>query len=455
MTSAIRSSGWNASRLATCWPRLSRPASGSSYAIAAALLLAVKVGLGARGVAAARDRDDDVLFGDQVLHGHVAVEGDDLGTPLVAELVHDRGQLVADDLALALGRGQDVVVVRDLRHELVVLIGDLLALQGGQLAELHVQDGLRLDLVDLQELHQAGLRLGRRRRPADQRDDLVDAVEGLEEAAQDVGALLGLAQQEARAADDDVDLVVDPVPDELGQAERARHALDQREHVRAEGLLQLRVLVEVVEDDLGDRVALEHDDEPLARTAGGFVADVGDPGDLPFLDLFRDLQREVVRVDLVGEFADDQARTALDLLDLDHGAHGDQAAARTVGVLAAPAADDQAVGREVRALAPGDARVEQVIVVRLVVREVPRDAGGHLPQGVRRDVGGHADRDPGRAVDQQVRETAGEYVGLLGAAVVVGREVDGLLLDVPQHLHGERRHAALGVPHGGGRVVAR
>ena len=362
---------------------------------------------------------------------------------------------VADDRALPYGRGQDVVVVRDLRHELVVLIGDLLPLQGGQLAQLHVEDGLRLDLVDLQELHQAGLGLRRRRGPADQRDDLVDAVEGLEQAAQDVGALFGLAQQEARTADDDLDLVVDPVPDELVEAQRTRHALDQGQHVRAERLLQLRVLVQVVEDDLGDRVALEHDDEALARTAGGLVAYVGDPGDLPFLDLLRDLQSEVVRVDLVGEFADDQARTALDLLDLDHGAHGDQAAARTVGVLDAPAADDQAVGREVGALDPLDQRVEELLVGGLVVLQVPRDAGGDLAQVVRRDVGRHADRDAGRAVHQQVGEPAREYVGLLGAAVVVGREVDGLLLDVAQHLHGQRRHAALGVPHGGGRVVAR
>ena len=30
---AIRSSGWNASRLATCWPFASRPASSSSYVL--------------------------------------------------------------------------------------------------------------------------------------------------------------------------------------------------------------------------------------------------------------------------------------------------------------------------------------------------------------------------------------------------------------------------------------
>ena len=62
---------------------------------------------------------------------------------------------------------------------------------------------------------------------------------------------------------------------------------------------------------------------------------------------------------------------------------------------------------------------------------------------------------PERAVDEQVREAARQHVGLEGLAVVVGAEVDGLLVDVAHHLHGQRRHPALGVPRGGGRVVAR
>ena len=79
---------------------------------------------------------------------------------------------------------------------------------------------------------------------------------------------------------------------------------------------------------------------PVRR--GGLVPDVGDAGDLAVLDQLGDLQREVVRVDLVGQLGDDQAAAGPGvLLDLDHGAHGDRAAAGAVGVLDAPAADDQ------------------------------------------------------------------------------------------------------------------
>ena len=92
-----------------------------------------------------------------------------------------------------------------------MVVDDLLALQGGQAAQLHVEDGLGLHLVDLEQPHQPGARLVDGGRAPDQRDDLVERVERLEQAAQDVDALLGLAQPVGGAALDDVELVLDPV----------------------------------------------------------------------------------------------------------------------------------------------------------------------------------------------------------------------------------------------------
>ncbi|GAA4953418.1 hypothetical protein GCM10023238_19800 [Streptomyces heliomycini] len=267
----------------------------AAHPLAAALLGPVVVGLGALDVAAARDRDDDVLLGDQVLDGHVALVGDQLRLAVVAVLLDERGQLLADDAALADRGGEDLVVLADLRLEFVVLLDDLLALQGGQAAQLHLEDGVGLDVVDLQEVHQAPARDLHGVTAPDQRDDLVDGIQGLQQAAQDVRPLLGLAQPEARTTDDDLDLVVHPVPDERVQGERARHPVDQRQHVGAEVGLQVGVLVEVVQDDLGDRVPLQHDDQALPRTGARLVADVGDAADLAVLHQVGDLLREVCR----------------------------------------------------------------------------------------------------------------------------------------------------------------
>ena len=59
-------------------------------AAAAALLRAVRGHRVALDVAAVRDGDDHVLFGDQLLDGDLALVVDDLGAALVAELLADR-----------------------------------------------------------------------------------------------------------------------------------------------------------------------------------------------------------------------------------------------------------------------------------------------------------------------------------------------------------------------------
>jgi hypothetical protein len=195
--------------------------------------------------------------------------------------------------------------------------------------------------------------------------------------------------------------VHDVVAHHLVQPQRARDAVDQGEHVRAERGLQLGVLVEVVQHDLGDRVPAQRDHQPLADPVGRLVGDVADPGDPAVLDAVRDRLGQIVGVHLVRQLGDDEDRAPLGvLLDVDHRAHPDRAAAGAVGVLDAVPADDQGAGGEVRALDPLHQRGEQFLVGGLGVLQRPEDAVGHLPQVVRGNVGGHPDRDPGATVDQ-------------------------------------------------------
>ncbi len=164
-------------------------------ALAAALLRPVQIGPGPLGVAGLGDRDDHVLAGDEVLVGDVAVGGDDPGAAVVAVLLDDLGQLVLDDLTLPLGLLEDVLEIGDLALDLGQLVDDLLALERGQATQLHREDRVGLDLVDGEQVHQAGACDVDGLRRTDERDDLVEGVEGLDQAAQDVGPLLGLAQQ--------------------------------------------------------------------------------------------------------------------------------------------------------------------------------------------------------------------------------------------------------------------
>ena len=113
---------------------------------------------------------------------------------VVAVLVDDLVELVVDDLALAGLVGEDVLEVGDLELDLGQAVDDLLPLEGGQPAQLHVEDRVGLDLVDVEQLDQARAGVVDLGGATDQRDDLVEHVERLDQAAEDVRATLGLAR---------------------------------------------------------------------------------------------------------------------------------------------------------------------------------------------------------------------------------------------------------------------
>jgi len=61
---------------------------------------------------------------------------------------------------------------------------------------------------------------------------------------------------------------------------------------------------------------------------------------------------------------------------------------------------------------------------------------------------------PAEPLTRRFGNAARQDCRLLGLAVVVVLEFDRLLVDVADHLHGQRGHPALGVSRRGRRVVA-
>ena len=223
------------------------------------------------------------------------------------------------------------------------------------------------------------------------------------------------------------------------------------------------VLEELLHDRVGRAVALHLDHDPHAVSVA-FVANVANVGDLLGADEVRHLLDEGRLVDLVRQLGHHDGHAArADLLEGDLAADDDPTT--TGGVHVADGVDplllagdrvalileaeDGAAGREVGA---GD-DLAQVVDRQIGVVDQRADGAGDLVEVVRRDVRGHADRDARRPVDEEVRQLRGEHRRLAEAAVVVVDEVDGLLLDVGQHLVGDRRHPRLGVAHGGRRVA--
>ena len=421
----------------------------ATHALAAALLLAVGGHGQALDVAAARDGDDHVLVGDEVLDVQIARLVADLGAALVPEALLDLFHFLADDeLDLAL-IGKHALVVRDLLAQLGKLGLDLLALQAGQAAQAHLEDVVGLHFGKTEALHQALAGLCIVARGADDGDDLVDIVERDDEAFQNMGAFLCFAQIVLGAPDNNIFLVQDVVVEYLLQAQHARHAVDQRKVDDAEAGLQLRVLVELVEHNLRLLAALEVDDD--AHTlAVGFIVETGDLRELLLLDQLGDLLDELGLVDLVGNLGHDNAvLPALILFHVGFRADGYGATTRGVGVAYALRAHDGRARGKVRA---GDVLHELVEFDIGVVH----DGDGRidcLHQVVGRHVGGHADGNALRAVDQQVGEARGKHFGFLERFIVVGLPVDRLLLKVAQQLHGLLVQARFRVTHGSGAVA--
>src|ERR1019366_7014326 len=119
---------------------------------------------------------------------------------------------------------------------------ELATAQSSKATKGHVEDVVRLLLGEVERRgHQRDARGTAVVRTADSRDDEVQHVDGLQQTFDDVRASLGLAESELRASREDFDLVRDVVRQRLGEIERARYAIDERQHVDCEGSLQRRV----------------------------------------------------------------------------------------------------------------------------------------------------------------------------------------------------------------------
>ena len=388
------------------------------------------------------DGDDQLLVGDEVLEREVALVGDDPRPPGHGVLLLHRRELLGDNRPPQGRVGQDRLQLLDQGVQLGQLVPELLGLERTQPAQRHVEDGVGLDLAQLEALDEAGAGVGGVGRPPDDPDHLVDVVDGDDQAFEDVGPGAGLIEPEAGPPLDHLHLVVEVVADHLADVEGAGDAVDQRDGVDPEGVLELGQLVELVEDDLGDGRVLELDHQPGPDPGRRLVAEVGDALEPLVVDQVGDLLHHPVLGDLIGQLGDDDGGAALPhLLHVGDRPHLHRAPPGGQGVADAGGADDVRPGGEVGALD----EPHQVLGLGLRVLEGVQAGRDHLAQVVGRDVGRHADGDPLRPVDQQIREPGREDRRLLVLAVVVLGEVDGVLVDPLEQSLGDRGETALGV----------
>ena len=418
-------------------------------AAAAAPLRAVGIDGQALDIARVREGIAAVLFFNEVLDVDLVLDVLNFRAALVAVLIADGGQLVLEDGLDKAHIAEHALVIGDAVLQLLIFVLEFFAVEALQGLQAHVEDGLGLNVIEAEALHEVFLCVVVAR--ADDADDLVDVVLRDEQALEQVSALLCLAQVIARAAEDDLLLIGQIFIQNLAQGEDLRLALvlHEGQHIDGERRLQLRLSEQAVQDDLRVCLALELDDD--AHTgAVGFVADVGDALKALLVDLIGHILDEHALVDLIGDLRDDDALTVLaEFLQLGAGAHGHAAAAGGIGGADTGTAEDEAARRKIRA---GEV-FHKVGERGLGVIEDAQAGVDGLGEVVGRDIRCHADGDAARAVHEQVREAAGEHARLLARFVEVRVPVHGVLFEVTEHFIRDFREAGLGVTVGSGGIA--
>ena len=265
-----------------------------------------------------------------------------------------------------------------------------------------------------------------------------------------MAALARLAQVEHRAPCDHLAAVREKRLEHLPKIEQARLTINQGHHVDAEGVLELRLLVEVVEHHLGHFAALELDHHPHARLVG-LVTDVGDALEFAFVHQFGNALKQQPLVDLIGQLVNDD-RTAVATIELFKVGAGANHHPATAGAIALPHTRDAVDGGAGGKIGSRH-QLNQLIDARLGAPQQKQTGVDDFTQVMRRNVGGHAHGNARRAIDQQVGNPCWQNRGLEFLAVVIRLKIHGFTVDVGEHFAGELVEPALGVTHGGGVVA--
>ena len=178
---------------------------------------------------------------------------------------------------------------------------------------------------------------------------------------------------------------------------------------------------------------------------------MADAFDLLFVHQLGHALLQGLLVHLVGELIHDDglALAPVDVFKVHLGAHHHTAAAGAVGFLDTIDAVDDAGGGEV-----GRGHdFHQVVHAGFRIAQQVQAGVHHLVEVVRRNIGGHAHGNTGRAVHQQIGQAGGQGQRLAFGAVVVGAEINSFLVDVAQHFVCDLGEADFRVAHGSGAVA--
>ena len=212
--------------------------------------------------------DDHILFDDEIFVRNTINRVDNNRPSRITETSHHFAQLAHDNLKNSGIARQQIFQVGDLGPQLLQLFDDFLPLHGGQRAQAHFQNRLSLALGEPKTLFQLGTRRSGIRRSSNQRDDLVQVVQGDNEALEDVCAFLRPSQIVDCPANHHFLPEFDEMTERLLDGKCLGTTADESQQVHGKRRLQGSHLVELVEDYVFGGVAFEFNDNAHSLAVG-------------------------------------------------------------------------------------------------------------------------------------------------------------------------------------------
>ena len=312
------------------------------------------------------------------------------------------------------------------------------------MTQLGIENGIRLDFRERKALHQhrLGLILA-----TDDANHLIKVQVRREQALEDVQPGEHLLETPVEPASHRADAKLQPLAEDLAQPHDFRPTVEA-DHVEIDAVITLKIRGrKEVRHQLGrvDLAPLRHDHKTRRMLVIRLIAQILNHRQLLAAHLLGDLLEHLAARGLPGQRLDDDA-----VLVFDVGRAGLEA---TVTLLVdvdeiAARRDNLGTSRQIRTLD----EFHQRAGARLGVLQQMQAGVRHLAQVVRRNVGGHAHRDAGGAVEQQVRQSCGQHLRFVERAVEVGLPVDRALTELAQQHLGIAGELGLGVAHRGERL---
>ena len=242
-----------------------------------------------------------------------------------------------------------------------------------------------------------------------------------------------------------------------GKVEQHRTSVENAHHVGRIGLLEPTGFEQLIQHGVRVGVVFDLDDDTDAFF-GRFITDITNANDDFLVDQISNLNEHVGFLDLVGDLVNHDALALFIVKHLALGPDVESALSSAVHVGDTIDAVDGGAGGEVGAL-----HVLHVFFYRdRGFLTCPRLEDGinvqiHSPRHFREVVGRNASRHTHRntvaAVEQQVGQSSREHRGFILRVVKVGLEINGVFVDVIQHVFGDAVETTFRVTHGGRRIA--